>query len=108
MILEILGHGLTAVEAFFDLGMGDVAAHDNGAVEREAGRNGVFGQFCEDFLHGTVEVNFHYFALAGLAVFFGDEFAGIGVEFLDPDAVAVDFGFNVAVGGAGNSEAYGA
>ncbi len=33
VILEVFGHGFSAVNALLDLGMGYVAGHDNGAVE---------------------------------------------------------------------------
>ena len=44
---------------------------------------------------------------AGVAEVFGDEAAGVVVEFLDPDAVAVDFALDVAVGRARNPHSYG-
>ena len=108
VILEILGHLFAAVEAFLDLGVGDVAGHDDGAVEREAGRHGVLVELGENLGHGAVEIDAHHFAFAGIAEVFGDEAAGVVVEFLDPDAVAVDFALDVAVGRAAHAETYGA
>ncbi len=72
MILEVLRHGLALVKAFLNLGVSDVAAYDNGAVERETGGNGIFGEFGQNLVHGTVEVDFHDFTFAGLAVFLGN------------------------------------
>ena len=108
MVFEVLGHLFTAVEAFLDLGVGDVAGHDDGAVEGETSRYGISIELCEDLGHGTVEIDAHHFAFAGVAEVFGDEAAGVVVEFLDPDAVAVDFALDVAVGRAAHAETYGA
>ena len=108
MVLEVLGHGFAAVEAFLDFGMGYVAAHDDGAVEREACRDGVFGELGKDFVHGAVEVDFDNVAFALAAHRFGDEFGGVGVEFFNPQTFAVDFGLDVAVGRAADAEAHGA
>ena len=108
VIFEVLGHLFAAVEAFLDLGVGDVAGHDDGAVEGEAGGDGILVELGEDLGHGAVEIDAHYFAFAGVAEVFGNETAGVVVEFLDPDAVAVDFALDVAVGRAAHAETYGA
>ena len=60
----------------------------------------------EDLGHGAVEIDAYHFAFAGVAEVFGDEAAGVVVEFLDPDAVAVDLALDVAVGRAAHAEAY--
>ena len=108
MVFEVLRHGFAAVEAFLDFGVGDVATYDDGAAQGQACRYGIFGELGKYFRHGSVEVNIDDLAFAGLTHFFGDEFAGVGIEFLDPEALAVDFGFDVAVGAAAYAEAYGA
>lgn len=108
MAFEVLRHGFAAVEAFLDFGVGDVATYDDGAAQGQACRYGIFGELGKYFRHGSVEVDIDDLAFAGLTHFFGDEFAGVGIEFLDPEALAVDFGFDVAVGAAAYAEAYGA
>ncbi len=100
MVFEILGHGFSLVKTLFDFGVSDVAAHNDGAVERQTGRYGIFCQFLEYLFHGAVEVDFYHCTLALLAIFLGDEFAGVGVEFFNPETLAVDFGLDVAVGRA--------
>ena len=89
MILEIFGHRLTSIQAFLNLGVCDVATHDDGAVERKTSRNGVLVELCENFRHGAIEVNLHRFTFTSLAIFFGDEATGIVVEFFNPDTVFV-------------------
>ena len=108
MILEILGHGLAAVKTLLDFCMGYVAAHDNGAVERQTGGNGIFGKLGKHFVHGTVEIYCHNIALTFLAVFLGDELAGVCIEFLYPQTLSIDFSLHITVGGAGHAETYGA
>ena len=48
---------LTAVDAFFEASMSDVAPHNNSAVERQASRNRIFVEFLEDFAHRLVQVD---------------------------------------------------
>ena len=108
MVFEVLGHRLAGIEAFLDFCMRDVAAHDDGAFEREARAYGIFVKLGKDFRHRTVEVDFHHFAFALVAERFGDELSGEFVELLHPKAFAVDFRFHVAVGRAAYAHSYGA
>lgn len=108
MVFEILRHLLATVQAFLDLSMGYVTSYDDSAVEAKACADRILAELLEDFRHRTVEVDLHYIALPSLAVFFGDEFTGVRVKFLDPQTVTVDFGFDIAVGGAADTETYGA
>ena len=107
-MLEIFRHRFAVVEAFFDFGVGDVATNDYGAVERQACCHGELVEFGEDFAHGAVEVDFHSIAFACVAQLFGNQFAGVGVEFLNPKTLFVDFCFHVAVGRAAYAHADGA
>ena len=88
--------------------MGYVAAYDDGAVERQTCRYGILCEFGQNFRHGTVEVDFHSVAFALIAHFFRNKFTGVGVEFLNPKAVLVDFSLYVAVGRAAYTQTYGA
>ena len=108
MVFEVLGHFFATIEALFDFGVSYVAADDDCAVERQTCRHGIFRQFGENFGHRAVKVDFDDFALALTAIFFGNEFAGVGVEFFDPQTFAVDFSLHVAVGRAADAEANGA
>ena len=108
VIFEILRHRLAGVEAFFDLGVSDITAHDDGAIEREASRYGVLIEESEDLGHGAIEVDLNDFTLAGIAELLGDKFTGELIEFFDPDTVAVDLRLDITVGRAADAHAYGA
>ena len=86
--------------------MRNVPTDDNRSVERQTCGNGVFIQLFENFAHRLVEVYFNGVAFTGLAEFFGNELAGVTVEFLDPNTVLVDFTFDVSVGRAAHSQSY--
>ncbi len=87
--------------------MGDVAGDDEGAVEAEAGADGVGGEFVENLLHGAVEVDDG--GIVGIGIELGGCIAGgVVFELFEEDAFGGDFGADVAVGGAGDTEADGA
>ena len=108
VIFEILRHRLSGVEAFLDLGVSDITAHDDGAIEREASRYGVLIKESEDLGHGAIEVDLNDFTLAGIAELLGDKFTGELIEFFDPDTVAVDLRLDITVGRAADAHTYGA
>ncbi len=108
MVLDVLRDALAAVQALFPAGMGDVTTHDDGAAERQARCHGIFVEDGKRLGHGTVEVNLHAAALASLTQCLGDEFGGVVVEFLNPDALAVDFCLDVTVGRATHAQTDGA
>src|SRR5690606_22494670 len=56
---QVLGHGLAGVEPLGDLGVGDVAGHDHGPGERQAGLHRVLGQLGADLGHRAVQVEAH-------------------------------------------------
>lgn len=90
VIFDILRQVFAPVEPFFEFGVRDVPTDDNRSVERQTCGNGIFIQLFENFAHRLVEVYFNGVAFTGLAEFFGNEFAGVTVEFLDPNTVLVD------------------
>ena len=98
MVLDVLGQLFAAVQTLLEFGVGNVAAHNDGAVEAQAGGHGVLFKFLEHFCHGAVEVNANDFAFASLAEFFGNEGSGIIVHLLDPKTILVNFAENIAVG----------
>ena len=108
VIFEILRHRLAGVEAFLDLGVSDITAHDDGAIEREASRYGVLIEESEDLGHGAIEVDLNDFTLAGIAELLGDKFTGELIEFFDPDTIAVDLRLDITVGRAADAHTYGA
>ena len=101
MVFEVLGHLFASVEACLELGVCDVASHDDGAFQVDARGDGILGEFCTDGVDALVEVDDDgVLSLAGLCKFSWDEFCGVGVHLLEPHAVGIDFGFDVAVGRA--------
>ena len=107
MVFQVLRDVLAAVQAFLDLGVGDVARHDDGAVQGEARGDGILRQLCQHLLHRAVQVHADAAAFACLAHAFGNELRGTVVELFNPDAVLVDFALDVAVSGAADAQAYG-
>ena len=109
MVLEVGGHLLAGVQAGLELGMGDVAGYDDGALQVHAGAHGVFGELCADGVDALVQVYFNALgAFSGTAESFGDEFGGIAVHLLNPDTVGIDLGLDVAVCAAAHAHADGA
>ena len=108
VVFEIIGQSLAGIHAFLEFGVGNVAGDDERAVEQHARGHGMPSQLGEDRGHWLVQVDAHNLVVLDRAGARGDEAAGIGFELFEPDAVFVDLGFDVAVGGAGHAEADGA
>ena len=79
MVLHVLGHAFTLFQAFLQLGVGDVARHDDGAVQAQARGDGVLAQFRQHFLHRAVQVNGDGLA-GGHAQRFRNVLSGIGFQ----------------------------
>ena len=107
MVLDVLGQLFAAVQTLLEFGVGNVATHNNRAVEAEAGGYGVLFKFLKHFCHGAVEVDAYHFAFASLTEFFGDERSGIIVHLLNPKAVLVDLAENIAVGRTAYAQSHG-
>ena len=105
VILHVLRQILTLVKAFLQAGVRNIAGHNDGARERDARGNRVLGEFSADRLHRLVEVDLNGLAFAGLAVFLRNEFARVGVELFNPEAVLVDLALDVAVRRAAHAHA---
>ena len=103
MILDVLRQTLAGFDEFLHAGVSDVARHDDRALEVDAGRDRVLGEFLAHFGHWTVQIDVDLAAFARTAQLFGDEFARVCVEFFDPHAVLVDLGLDVAVGRAAHA-----
>jgi hypothetical protein len=85
--------------------VGDIARHDDGAVQRQTGGDRVGGQLRQDLAHRLIEINADHFAFTLLTQRFRDVLARVALQFFNPDTVAVDFGFDIAVSGAGDAHA---
>ena len=105
VILDVLGQILAAVKQLFHACVGNIASHNNRTRQRNAGRDRVLGQFLADFAHRLVQIDLDRSAFTGFAEFFRNQFAGVGIEFFNPDAVLVDLGFDVAVSRAAHTHA---
>ena len=105
VIFDVLRQRLAVVDKLLQLGVGDVACHDNGAVKAQAGGDQMCRQLRQDLAHRLIQVDAYHLAFAGLTQMFRDIFSRIALQLLDPDTVAVDFRLDVAVGGAGDAHA---
>ena len=105
MIFDVLRQRFAVIQQFFELRMGNVARHDNGAVQRQAGRDRMRGKLGKDLVHRLVQVDAHHIAFALLTQGFRNILTRVVLKLLNPDPVAVDFRFDVTVSGAGDTHA---
>ena len=68
----------------------------------------MLGQLGQNFFHRPVEIDFHDPVFVFAAIFCGDEFSRVRFQFLDPDAVPVDFCLDVSIRRTRDSHPYGA
>ncbi len=106
MILDVLRQPFAIIQTLFQLGVRDIAAHDDGAVQGETGGDRVLRQLGQDLAHWTVQVDAYRLALARFTQRFRDVLAWVVFQFFDPDTVAVDLGLDVAVRRAGDAHAH--
>jgi hypothetical protein len=97
VIFNVLRQTFAIVQALFQFRMGDVTSNNNGAVQRQTGRNRILRKLRQDLTHRAVQVNVYRFTLARFTQLFRDIFARVVFQFFDPDTVAVDLRFNVAI-----------
>ena len=97
VVFDVLRQFLAGIDEFLELGVGDIAAHNDGAGEGKTGLDRVFGQLGQHFLHGAVQVNRYSFAL-GFAVLGGDILARVVFQLFDEDTLGGNLGLGVAVG----------
>ena len=107
MVFDVLRQVFATVQTFFQLGVCDVTAYDNGSIQRQTGGNRILGQFLQNIGHRLVQVNLHHVAFTGLTEFFGNQFTRIAVELFNPDTFFIDFTLDVTVGRAGNTQTHG-
>ncbi|MNS78425.1 hypothetical protein D3C72_1120410 [compost metagenome] len=103
MIFHVLRQTFAVLQTLLQLGVRDVAPDDNGAVQRQTRRNRILGQLRQDLAHRTVKVNVNRFAFTGFAQLFRDVFPWVAFQFFDPDTVAVDLRFDVAIRRTGDA-----
>ncbi len=103
MIFDVLRQFFTGVNQLFQLGVCNIATHDNGAGERQAGGYRVLRKLGKDLFHRAVKVDFHCFAFTCLTQFFWNVLAWIVFQFFDPDTFAVNFRFDITVSRTGDA-----
>ena len=106
MIFEILRQTFAAVEAFLQLGVGDVAGDDHRAGQSDAGADGILGKDPADLFHRLIEVDADHVAGQLAVVDFRQIVGRIMFQSFQIDAVAGDLALDLAVGGAGNADAH--
>mmetsp|Transcript_39878 Transcript_39878/g.127519 ORF Transcript_39878/g.127519 Transcript_39878/m.127519 type:complete len:414 (-) Transcript_39878:45-1286(-) len=108
VVFHILREALAGVQTFLQLRVRDVARHDEGASERQAGLDGVLGELRENLLHRFVEVHLHHVRTERVLGHVGKVLRGLGLELLDEHAVFGNLANRLAVGRAGDAEPDGA
>ena len=79
--------------------MGYVAGHDNGALQVDAGGNGILRQLLAHGVDALVQVDGDgVLALASLGILGRNELRGVCVHLFEPDTVGIDFSLDITVG----------
>ena len=106
VLLEVFRHGLALVEHLLDARVGDVARHDERALEVQARLDRVFGQDRAHLVHALVEVDVHR-RRHGRSLC-REEAGGVLLQLLEEDALGGDLRLDVAVGRAAHADGHGA
>ena len=108
MVFDVLRQVFATVQTFFQLGVCDVTAYDDGSIQRQTGGNRILGQFLQNIGHRLVQVNLHHVAFTGLyGVLSGISSPGLLSRLFNPDTFFIDFTLDVTVGRAGNTQTHG-
>ncbi|MNG20444.1 hypothetical protein D3C85_1417170 [compost metagenome] len=67
MIFHVLRQFFAVIQQLFQLRMGDITRHDNGAIQGQTGGNWVGRELRQDLAHRLVQVNADHFAFTLLA-----------------------------------------
>ena len=100
VVLHVLGEPFAVVDAFLELGVGDVASHDHRSAERESGLDGQLRERASDLSHRLVEIDAdHIIGEVGVGDL-GEELGRIAFELLEEHTVGGDPPQRLPVGGA--------
>ena len=113
MILEVLRHLFACVEAFLDLGVRDVACHDERTGQGETSLHRVLGELGQDLRHRLGQIDLDRSALAGtrnaIRLFvelsvrdLGQETARVEFELFQEHALRGDLGLRLSICRAGH------
>ena len=105
MVTQVVRHGPAVVEQFVDLGVDDVAGHDEGSGERQAGLDRVLRELGADGFHGLVEVDRHDVAREVIVGHLGQEAGRVLLELFEEHAVGGDLAECLTVGRARHGDA---
>ena len=109
ILLEILRHTLTGIQTSLQFCVSDVTGHDDSALQVDTGRDRILRQFLAYGINALVQVYFNALtAFTRLAQLLRNQLRGVGVHLLQPDAVGIDLGLDVAVGRTAHAHADGA
>jgi len=106
MILHVLWQIFPSIQHFFDARMCNIAGHYHCPRKRKSRGNRIFRQGRQNFVHRAVQIDFHCISFTCIAIFFRDIFAGIILQFFEPNAILVYLCLNVAIGRARYCQAY--
>ncbi|VTR70310.1 conserved hypothetical protein [Desulfosarcina cetonica] len=105
VVSQILGQPLAAVQAFLELGVGDVPSHDNLAGELQPRGHRILGQNGPDPVHGLVEVDGHGIRFVTRRL--GKITGRVGFQLLQENALGRNLGLDVTIGAATDADADG-
>src|SRR5271165_2846340 len=84
--------------------MGNVARHDQRAVEAEAGLDRILREGAADLVHRAGEIDRYHLAAEGAGVDFGEKPRWVGLELFEKDALGGDLPQDLAIGRAGDAD----
>ena len=109
VILEVVGHSLTGIQASLEFGMCNVASHDDSSLQVDTGAHRILRQFGANSINTLVEVDLYTLrSFTRIAHLSRDELCGVVVHLLKPYTVLVDLCLDVAVGRAAHTHTDGA
>ncbi len=105
VVLDVIRQRLAGFEPFAQLGVGEVARHDQRAGQRQAGLDRMFGELREDLRHRLGQVDLDDLVGQMLVGHFGHVFFRVHLELLQENAVLGDLAHRLAVCGTGHADA---
>ncbi|MGX1314227.1 hypothetical protein RKD24_004346 [Streptomyces calvus] len=106
VVLQVLRHLLAGVQPLLDLGVRDVAGHDQRTGQRQPGLHRVLGELREDVVHRLVQVDLHDVTVGVelLVRRLRQEPRRVRLQLLQEHALGGDLRDGLAVGGAGHGD----
>ena len=99
IFLEVIGQTLAGIQTSLQLGMCNIASHNDGTLQVDAGTNRILREFLTNSIDTLVQVDLYTLAtLAGLTQLFRNQFCGIRIHLLQPDTVGIDLRLDISVG----------